>query len=181
VDDVENFVARKSATAGFLAYPNTAYGEIAVCNGFCNREGGAVPVSESQLAARLARNIASIREQAENTVISQIRYLLIPLIEHVKKEQSVPRYRQHIAILLKHIEDISSGFATRLQIDNSLSMSELRVALMVKNGLTNEEIAEYLHITSETVKTHRRNIRRKLGITGERSDLNAYLQALAAP
>ena len=81
-----------------------------------------MPVSESQLAARLARNIASIREQAENTVISQIRYLLIPLIEHVKKEQSVPRYRQHIAILLKHIEDISSGFATRLQINNSLTI-----------------------------------------------------------
>jgi DNA-binding CsgD family transcriptional regulator len=139
-----------------------------------------VPVSESQLAASLARQIASIREQAENTIIAQIRYLLIPLIEHVKKEQNMSRYRQHIALLLKHIEDISSGFATRLQMDNGLSMGELRVALMVKNGLTNEEIAEYLHITPETVKTHRRNIRRKLGITGERSDLNAYLQSLTA-
>jgi DNA-binding CsgD family transcriptional regulator len=65
-------------------------------------------------------------------------------------------------------------------MENGLSMGELRVALMVKNGLTNEEIAEYLHITPETVKTHRRNIRRKLGITGERSDLNAYLQSLTA-
>jgi DNA-binding CsgD family transcriptional regulator len=139
-----------------------------------------VPVSQSQLAARLARKIANLREQAENTVISQIRYLLIPLIEHVKKEQSMSRYRQHIAILLKHIEDISSGLATRLQMDNGLSISELRVALMVKNGLTNEVIAEYLRITPETVKTHRRNIRRKLGITGERSDLNAYLQSLTA-
>ena len=139
-----------------------------------------MPVSESQLVARLARNIASIREQAESTVISQIRYLLIPLIEHVKKEQSMPRYRQHIALLLKHIEDISSGFATRLQMDNGLSMSELRVALMVKNGLTNEEVAEYLRIAPETVKTHRRNIRRKLGITGEKSDLNVYLQSLTA-
>ena len=137
-----------------------------------------MPVSESQLVARLARKIAIIREQAESTVISQIRYLLIPFIEHVKKEQSMPRYRQHIAILLKHIEDISSGFATRLQMDNGLSMSELRVALMVKNGLTNEEIAEYLRIVPETVKTHRRNIRRKLGITGEKSDLNVYLQSL---
>jgi DNA-binding CsgD family transcriptional regulator len=163
-----------------VSLPKAAYGEIAVYNGFCNREGGAVPVSESQLVARLARNIASIREQAESTVISQIRYLLIPLIEHVKKEQSMPRYRQHIALLLKHIEDISSGFATRLQMDNGLSMSELRVALMVKNGLTNEEIAEYLRIVPETVKTHRRNIRRKLGITGERSDLNVYLQSLTA-
>jgi DNA-binding CsgD family transcriptional regulator len=170
----------KTATAIEASYLHAACGEIAVCNGFCNREGGAVPVSESQLAASLARQIASIREQAENTIISQIRYLLIPLIEHVKKEQNMSRYRQHIALLLKHIEDISSGFATRLQMDNGLSMGELRVALMVKNGLTNEEIAEYLHITPETVKTHRRNIRRKLGITGERSDLNAYLQSLTA-
>jgi DNA-binding CsgD family transcriptional regulator len=139
-----------------------------------------VPISESQLVATLARMIASIRSQAENTIISQIRYLLIPLIEYVKKEQSMPRYRQHIAILLKHIEDISSGFATRLQMENGLSMSELRVALMVKHSLTNEEIAEYLRIAPETVKTHRRNIRRKLGITGERSDLNVYLRSLTA-
>jgi DNA-binding CsgD family transcriptional regulator len=151
---------------------------MAMRNGFCDREGGAVPISESKLVTQLARKIGRIREEAENTIIFQTRYLLLPLAENVRKEKSMPKYHQHIAVLLKHIEDISSGFAARLQIANGLSMSELRVALMVKNDLTNEEIAEYLHITPETVKTYRRNIRRKLGITGAKRDLNAYLQSL---
>jgi DNA-binding CsgD family transcriptional regulator len=151
---------------------------MAVRNGFCDREGGAVPISDSKLAIQLARKIGRIRKEAANTILFQTRFLLLPLAEHVRKENSVLKYHQHIAVLLKHIEDISSGFATRLQIDNGLSMSELRVALMVKNDLSNEEIAEYLHITPETVKTYRRNIRRKLGITGAKHDLNAYLQSL---
>jgi DNA-binding CsgD family transcriptional regulator len=120
---------------------------------------------------------------AESTIILQIRALLLPIIENVRQEKSRQensrqKYNRYIDILLKHIEDVSSGLATHLQVHNALSMSEVRIALLVKSGFTNEEVAEYLHIAPETVKTHRRNIRRKLGITGKKSELNAYLQSL---
>jgi DNA-binding CsgD family transcriptional regulator len=154
-----------------------------LCNGFCNREGGAVSAPEFKIAAQLARELARIHETVESNTILQMRALLLPIIEHVRQEKSQQeksrqKYNRHIDILLKHIEDISSGLATHLQIHNALSISEVRIALLVKSDFTNEEIAEYLHITPETVKTHRRNIRRKLGITGTKSELNVYLQSL---
>jgi DNA-binding CsgD family transcriptional regulator len=45
--------------------------------------------------------------------------------------------------------------------------------------MTNEEIAARLHISSETVRTHRRNIRKKLGMKGTKARLDVHLLALA--
>jgi DNA-binding NarL/FixJ family response regulator len=49
---------------------------------------------------------------------------------------------------------------------------------MIGNDMTTEEIAAQLCISPETVKTHRRNIRKKLGIVGTRRQLNNYLRSL---
>ncbi|PYF74377.1 helix-turn-helix domain-containing protein [Pedobacter nutrimenti] len=43
-----------------------------------------------------------------------------------------------------------------------LSVREKEILNMILNGLTNEKIAQLLYITYETVKTHRKNIFRKL-------------------
>jgi DNA-binding NarL/FixJ family response regulator len=47
---------------------------------------------------------------------------------------------------------------------------------MIKYGMTTDQIAEQLHISPDTVKTHRRNIRKKLDIVGAKSDLASFLR-----
>jgi DNA-binding CsgD family transcriptional regulator len=51
---------------------------------------------------------------------------------------------------------------------------------MIGNDMTTEEIAAHLRISPETVKTHRRNIRKKLGILGTRRKLSTSLRSLEA-
>jgi DNA-binding CsgD family transcriptional regulator len=63
-------------------------------------------------------------------------------------------------------------------MNTAMSFRELRVALMIGNDMTTEEIAAQLCISPETVKTHRRNIRKKLGIAGTKHQLNNYLRSL---
>ena len=87
-------------------------------------------------------------------------------------------YEPYFTQLVCLIDDIHEGFATNLQAASALSARELRTALMIKNGMTNQEIASQLHLALETVKAHRRNIRKKLGITGTKCTLSAYLQSL---
>jgi DNA-binding CsgD family transcriptional regulator len=137
-----------------------------------------MPAPGSKFVAQLAREIAKIHEAGEDNILRQIRSLLLPLVANAKQEKSRQKCNQLIDTIIKHIEDISCGFVTHLQTNNDLSMREIRIALMVKDNLTNQEIADYLCITPETVKTHRRNIRRKLGITGTNSELNTYLRSL---
>ena len=47
------------------------------------------------------------------------------------------------------------------------SIREIRVINLVKECLTNKEIADLLQIEVSTVKCHRRNIMKKLGLKGK--------------
>jgi DNA-binding CsgD family transcriptional regulator len=51
------------------------------------------------------------------------------------------------------------------------------VAVMVKNGLTSQKIADMLYISLDTVKTHRKNIRKKLKIQNSKVNLTSYLRS----
>ena len=51
---------------------------------------------------------------------------------------------------------------------DTLTPSELRVARMAASGLTNQEIAQALFVTSKTVEFHLRHVFQKLNITSRR-------------
>ena len=46
---------------------------------------------------------------------------------------------------------------------------------MIQSGATSKDIADGMAISIETVQTHRKNIRRKLGLSGKDVNLYAYL------
>jgi len=56
-----------------------------------------------------------------------------------------------------------------------LTPTEARVAELVKEGLSSQEIAERLHVSVTTVASHRRSIRKRLGLKGRRVNLRQYL------
>jgi DNA-binding CsgD family transcriptional regulator len=102
-------------------------------------------------------------------------------MEDLKGHEALEQYEPQFAMLIGYIEDIASGIATDLQANHLCSPMELRVILMVKNGMKNQAIAQHLHISQETVKAHRRNIRKKLGLTGTKNSLGAYLGGVEEP
>ena len=61
-----------------------------------------------------------------------------------------------------HILNESQWFFIRKRF--RMSPRELEVAKMVCRGMTNEEIASKLGISSETVKTHLRNVYRRVHV-----------------
>jgi DNA-binding CsgD family transcriptional regulator/tetratricopeptide (TPR) repeat protein len=72
-----------------------------------------------------------------------------------------------------HDELVAAGARPRrdpLESRNELTASELRVARMAADGMTNREIAQRLFLTENTIQTHLRSSFRKLDI-GSRSQL----------
>ncbi|HYP24794.1 MAG TPA: helix-turn-helix transcriptional regulator [Actinomycetota bacterium] len=57
---------------------------------------------------------------------------------------------------------------------DALTAAELRVIALVTEGLTNPQIAARLFVSAQTVKTHMKNVFRKLGVSSR-----AELAALA--
>ena len=58
-------------------------------------------------------------------------------------------------------DPFGDDFARRL----NLTFREIEIISLIREGLNNERIAARIHLSIETVKTHRKNIHFKLGIT----------------
>jgi len=140
------------------------------------RHGELIEMNDS--LTELAKTVDRVRRATACQIMQQIRSLLVPFIEKLRQNEALQRYEAQWALLLRNLEDIMSGVATHFQAQGPLSQREMQMGLMIRAGLTNEEIATQLGISLETVKVHRRNIRKKLGITGTRNRLRGYLQVL---
>jgi len=125
----------------------------------------------------LAKNLKSTQEYSETRIVMRIRSLMIPILEKLQREKNLKRYKAELSTLLAHIENLTSSLASDTEIFGLLSFSELRIASMIMNGLTSREIANQLHISVSTVKTHRKNIRRKLDINHSDHNLRAYFES----
>ena len=76
--------------------------------------------------------------------------------------------------------DLASPLTVRLaQTKTRLSPREIEICQMLANGLSSREIALNLNVSEQTVLTQRRNIRRKLMLTNEKTNLAQYLKNLS--
>ena len=124
----------------------------------------------------LAENLERTREYSEKRIVQKIRSLIMPIVERLQRDKNLERYKAELSLLVGHIEDLTSCLASDTRIADSLSSTELRIASMIMNELTSQEIANQLHISLSTVKTHRKNIRRKLNLNHSQHNLEAYLK-----
>ena len=75
------------------------------------------------------------------------------------------------------MDDLLADLSAEPQIANVLSTTEFRVAALIKNGLTTDEIANHMYVSPCTVKSHRRNIRKKLDLNHSNHNLKSFLQS----
>ena len=102
--------------------------------------------------------------------------LISPYLERLKKCRMDQSQKCYVNIIESSIKNILSPFIAHLtQGFVSLTPMEIQVADLIRNGKSNKEIAEILHIATRTVETHRYNLRTKLGITNDKINLRSYL------
>jgi DNA-binding NarL/FixJ family response regulator len=59
-----------------------------------------------------------------------------------------------------------------------MTAKELQVATLVREGKSNKDIADFMHISLNTVELHRYNLRKKLGIQNKKANLRSFLLSL---
>jgi len=115
------------------------------------------------------------KELGEN-VLSNVKELVSPYLERLKKSRLNPNQKTLINILDSNLNNMISPFISRLSSKYfNLTPGEVRVANLVKEGKTNKEIAELLCISKNTVLFHRYNIRQKLGLKNKKINLRSHL------
>jgi len=124
-----------------------------------------------------AQNIELEREETEKRIALKLRNLIIPMVTKLKNDPVLRNYEGQLTMLTKQIEDLTSGFAMDSRVAMTLSSTEVQIASLIKNGVTTEGIARQLHIAESTVRTHRKNIRKKLKINNAQFSLRSFLNA----
>jgi PAS domain S-box-containing protein len=126
----------------------------------------------------LAKNIDKSRQDSESRIARAINSNIIPIIEDLRGSKTLDNLQYHLDTLATHMRTLANGLTGDQDLIRILTQTEVRVATLIKNGLTSQSIAKKLYVSLHTVKTHRRNIRKKLNVRNSAVNLVSLLRSI---
>jgi PAS domain S-box-containing protein len=134
-------------------------------------------LEESNAALKvLLKQRENDRKELENNIMSNMKQLIFPFIKKLKKSRAISGELAYLNIIESNLKEIISPFTVKLSSKYlGFTPTEIQIADLVKNGKQDKDIIEILSISLDTVKTHRKNIRKKIGISGKKINLRTKL------
>jgi DNA-binding response OmpR family regulator/DNA-binding CsgD family transcriptional regulator len=116
------------------------------------------------------------KEDLEERVLSNIKNLIMPHIEKLKRIHKKTGNSAHLKILESNLKDITSSFSHKISSKYlNLTTKEIQIAQFVKEGRSSKDIGEMMNVSERTIDFHRKNIRIKLGIKNRKGNLRSCL------
>ncbi len=128
----------------------------------------------------LLRETATLKEEIEENIILNLKESILPYLDQITAQLSDRNIEPIINTIKFNIGSIASSFNKRLLLDcKDLTPKEIQVANLIRQGKKSKDIASILNITLYGVDFHRRNIRKKLNLIGNKKNLQSYLTKTA--
>jgi len=119
------------------------------------------------------------KKELEERVLSNVKVLILPTIEKLKKFTLDPQYTAYLGLLESNLQQIVSPFSKRLSTAfHNLTFTEMEIANFIRDGKNSKEISVLLNISKDTVDSHRQNIRKRLGLNKKKQNLQSYLLSM---
>jgi PAS domain S-box-containing protein len=116
------------------------------------------------------------REILAEQVLSNATKLVDPFFERLIECKLTEQQKVLVDILRTNIKELTSPFASNFSSKLiRLTPVEIQVANLVKQGRRSKEIADILRLSPGTVNVHRKNIRKKLEIAHQKTNLQTML------
>ena len=136
-----------------------------------------VELSDSNVALTV---LLKKREEDQKILADQVlantTKLVEPFFDRLNECRLNDQQQALVDILQANIKELTSPFANNFSSKMvRLTPAEIQVANMVKLGKRSKEIAEIMHLSPGTVNIHRKNIRKKLDISHQNTNLQTLL------
>ncbi len=120
------------------------------------------------------------QHEFQNNMLSNIKHLIMPYIEKLKRSRAMSDELVYINIIESNLKDIVSPFSAKLSYQYlDFTPREIMIADLIKDGKQDKDIMEILNVSLDTVKAHRKNIRKKLAINNTKINLRTKLLSIA--
>jgi len=117
--------------------------------------------------------------EIEKNVLTNVKELIEPYVEKMKKTKLDDQQSALLNIVESNINEIISPFTRKMSLKYlNLTPTEIQIANLIRHGSSTKKIAEIMHVSPRTIETHRKNIRRKIGLERKRANLRSHLLSL---
>ena len=124
----------------------------------------------------LLRNIENDKTAIKERIHFNIKELVMPYIDQMKKMKPDGQYSAYLDILEKNLKTITAPYIHELSLAfDSFTPTEIKVANLIIQGKTTKEISQIIVSSGRTVESHRLSIRKKLGISNQKVNLRSFL------
>ncbi len=118
------------------------------------------------------------KQELAATVQFNAEKLIVPKLEALVEVDSLDERKKLLQQIKHNLFQLTESLVPgRQNITMSLTPTELQIANLVKQDKTSKEISEICNMSASTVASHRKMIRKKLGITNKRVNLRAILSS----
>ncbi len=116
------------------------------------------------------------KREIEENMLANVLEMVIPYLMKIEEEALTDTQKIYLNVIRTNLDEITSPFSRQLTTKHfNLTPAEISVAKLIKQGKATKEIAELLNLSSKTIETQRRSIRRKLGLNGKKMNLKTFL------
>ncbi|MBU4479579.1 MAG: MEDS domain-containing protein [Candidatus Omnitrophica bacterium] len=124
----------------------------------------------------MIEHIERTKNKTKEDIAINVNEFVLPLLKKLKIKGSPPKY---VDLLRHHIEDMVSSFGRKIsEKPRNLTAREIEICNILKGGFTSKDVSELLNISRQTTEKHRKNIRKKLGISNKKINLTSYLRRI---
>ena len=128
------------------------------------------------------KSVDKEREAFQKSVGDTIRTTLLPALDPVRKERSKSIRNTYLDIIEDQLLKLTwGGKDDRHALLLKLTPMEMKVCRFIQAGASTKEIADAFNLSTVTIQTHRRNIRRKLDLQNRNVNLSTFLNQTAQP
>lgn len=129
------------------------------------------------LLKRIEKERLLFQENLSTNILCNIE----PYINKLKQTVIDKDQKRALEILDQNIKDMASPLVYSVMTMNlRLTPAEMQISNFIRQGYSSKEIAELLNISPATIDKHRKNIRKKLGITNKKQNLRSVLSSISS-
>jgi len=127
----------------------------------------------------LMKKVEEHRKANEETLRNNVNKVAMPYLQKAKEKTRDKAALECLRLLEESLNSIFAPFAHDLAPKfPGLTSTEIDVANFIVQGKRTKEIADVLSVTPKAIEVHRNNLRRKFGLTNQKTGLRTHLLSL---